>query len=52
MDGAGTGVAVVARSKLTLADVQRFRTAMGLPPDTPARVANPGVLAGGGQIDS
>jgi subtilase family serine protease len=35
IDGAGTSIAVVARSNLKIADVQAFQSMMGLPSNPP-----------------
>jgi len=54
-NGAGQSVAIVGRSNIPIADVQSFRSTMGLPALNPTVVLNgpdPGVLAGGEQMEA
>jgi uncharacterized membrane protein len=47
--GAGTSIAIVGRSNITLSDVATFRAASGLPANAPSVIfvsTNPGLLAG------
>jgi subtilase family serine protease len=47
--GAGTSIAIVGRSNINVSDVAAFRTASGLPANSPAVIlagANPGLVAG------
>jgi len=55
IDGTGTSIAVVARSNVRLADLQSFRSMVGLPANSPTVILNgpnPGVIAGGEQVEA
>ena len=55
IDGTGSSIAVVARSNVRLADLQAFRSMMGLTANSPTVIvngANPGMIAGGEQVEA
>jgi large repetitive protein len=55
IDGTGTTIAIVARSNISMSDVEIFRQAFNLPPNDPEIVLNgfdPGALAGGDTIEA
>jgi hypothetical protein len=54
-DGTGQSIAVVGRSNIKLADVQTFRSRMGLPPNPPTIILNgpdPGIVSQDEQMEA